>query len=169
MSRLAFFAAAVLVGLLSGCASYQLGEPSQLPYRTISVAPPKNLSTLPQFEAPLATAMRQSILQAGPIELANSAAADAVLELTIVEIKRDIAAVTAEDVGRGRKFELTVDLELTLREPFEGGQIYIDSRPFSVRQDIYSDSGLVDAEYQATPELSGDIAERVTEMVVDLW
>lgn len=169
MSRLAFFAAAVVFGLLGGCASYQLGEPTVLPYRTLTVAPPKNLSTLPQFEAPLASALRQSILQAGPVELASSGAADAVIELTVVEIKRDIAAVTAEDVGRGRKFELNVSLELTLREPVEGGQVYLDRRPFSVKQDIYSDRGLVDAEYQATPELSNVIAERAVEMIVDHW
>lgn len=169
MTRLASLAVSLFLLALSGCASYQLGETAALPYHSIYVAPPKNLSTLPQFEAPLAAALRQSLLQSGPVTLSGSAASDATLELTVVEIKRDIAAVTAEDVGRGRKFELTVSLELTLREPVEGGQIYIDSREFSVTQDVYSDSGLVDAEYQATPELSRIIAERATELVVDLW
>lgn len=155
--------------LLGGCASYQMGTPAALPYRTISIAPPINHSTLPQLEGPLNAALRQAIQQDGALSLATGSQSDATLVITILETRRNIAAVSAADVGRGRKFEFVVELELSLRKTNATGQHFIESRPLSVTQDIYADSGLVDAEYQAIPEISRKIATRVTETLVDLW
>ena len=155
--------------LLSGCASYQLGEPTQLPYRVLSVASPKNLSSLPNLEGALASALRQSILQAAPLELSQSTNHDAILELTILEAKRDIAAVTAEDVGRGRKFEFKIDFELSLRKTGAAEEYFIRSRIFTIKRDIFTESGLVDAEHQAGPEIAREAAVKTIEIITDLW
>ena len=155
--------------LLGGCASYHLGEPAALPYSSVAVSPPRNLSTLPQLEGPLNAALRQAIQQSGQLSLATGSSSDATLELTVLDARRKIAAVTSEDVGRGRKFELIVELELTLKQPGENGRAFIDSRKFSVTRDIFSDSGQINAEHQAIPEISSQIAERVAELLVDLW
>ncbi|EDY84476.1 hypothetical protein VDG1235_4107 [Verrucomicrobiia bacterium DG1235] len=155
--------------ILSGCATYQLGEPTELPYQSVSIAPPRNFSTLPQIEGPLNAALRHSLQRSGALSLASGSSADAILEITVLEARREIAAVSPQDVGRGRKFELIIDLELNLKQSAASEIFFIEGRKFSVKQDIFSDSGQVDAEYQAIPEISRQIAERATELLVDLW
>ncbi len=154
---------------LGACASYQMGAPADLPYRSIAVAPPKNHSTLPQIEGPLNAALRQAIQTSGELSLETEGASDATLQVSVLETRRHIAAVSASDVGRGRKFELTIELELSLQKGDGSGQYFFQSRPLTISQDIYADSGLVDAEHQAIPEISRQIANRVTETLVDLW
>lgn len=160
---------AIAALFLNGCASYQLGNTAALPYKSISVSPPVNLSSLPQVEGPLNAALRKAIQTNGSLTLATGGASDAVLELSLTETRRNIAAVSSSDVGRGRKFELVVDLELSLKKNDGSGQFFIQTRPLSITQDIYADSALVDAEYHAIPEISRKIADRVTESLVDLW
>src|SRR5690606_25886317 len=123
----------------------------------------------PQIEAPLTNALRKAIQQSTTLELASGSDSDAVLEITIVEAHRDIAAALAEDVGRARKFELTLDLSLSLRKPGETDDYFLQDRLFNVTQDIYTDSGQITAEYQATPELARTIATRAAEILEDLW
>ncbi|MDQ8179309.1 LptE family protein [Pelagicoccus sp. SDUM812005] len=154
---------------LGACASYQMGTSVELPYRSVSVAPPSNHSTLPQLEGPLNAALRQALQSSSELKLSTSDSADAILEVSVLEIRRDIAAVSASDVGRGRKFELSVDLELSLKKGDGSGQYFFKSRPLTLTQDIYTDSGLIDAEHQAVPEISRQIAARISESLVDLW
>ncbi|MDQ8185635.1 LPS assembly lipoprotein LptE [Pelagicoccus sp. SDUM812002] len=155
--------------LLGGCATYQMGNPVTLPYSSIYVAPPQNYSNLPQLEGPLNAALRQAIQSSGDLSLASGNTADATLEISILEIRRNIAAVSASDVGRGRKFEILVELEISLRKGDGSGQYFFESRPLSITQDVYTESGLVDAEYHAVPEISRQIADRVAQSLVDLW
>ena len=169
MRRLAALFTAFLISVLSGCSSYQLGNPSELPYRTVSVSAPKNSTELAQIEAPLNAALRNEILQSEALSLADSGSADAELELTILEVKRDIAGVMSDDVGRGRKFSLIVTVSLSLRDASQLDAYFIKGRQFEISQDVYNDSGLVNAEYQATPELSDKIATRSIEIIQDLW
>lgn len=154
---------------LGGCASYKMGSPTELPYKSISVSPPVNHSSLPQLEGPLNAALRNAIQADAAISLSTNEASDASLEVTVIESRRNIAAVNAADVGRGRKFELAVSLELSLKKEDGSGQYFFKDRPFEITQDIYADSGLVDAEYHAIPEISRKIAERATQSLVDLW
>lgn len=155
--------------LFGGCTAYQMGTPATLPYKSIAVAPPSNYSSLPQLEGPLNAALRKAIQSSGELALATNGDPDATLEVSVLEVRRDIAAVSASDVGRGRKFELSTKLEISLKKGDGTGQYYFQSRPLSITQDIYTESGLVDAEYQAVPEISRQIASRVAESLVDVW
>lgn len=161
----------LLVSLLglSGCASYQMGEPASLPYKRIAVGKTLNYSDLPQIATPLAAALRSEILKNGSLELVPESAADAVLDIAIVEAKRDLAAVQPEDVGRARKFELTLTFEVTLKDARDPSRIYLSGKSISLTQDIYTDSGQVTAEYQATPELAQRIASLTLQELVELW
>lgn len=160
----------VIVSLFLGaCASYQMGTSVDLPYKSIAVAPPKNFSSLPQIEGALNAALRHAIQTSSELTLASGESPDATLEVSILEIRRDIAAVSAADVGRGRKFELTAKLELSLKKADGSGQYFFQSRPLSTTQDIYTDSGLVDAEYQAVPQITREMANRISETLADLW
>lgn len=168
MRKIALFGALFTL-FLSGCASYQLGEPTSLPYKSIAVAAPRNSSTLPQLEAALTSATRSALQQSGALDLATGSTSDAVLLLHVLEVRREIAAVNSNDVGRGRKFELEIDVELTLENTASPNSPFIDRRLFTIKQDVFTDSGLVDAEYQAMPEISRLVAERATEILTDRW
>lgn len=156
--------------LLSGCATYQMGTSAQLPYQNIAVGAPRNFSSLPQIEGPLNAALRQAIQSSKPLAIASANEADAILEVTLLDIRRSTAAANPQDLGRGRKFTLVLQLEYSLRKPGDSEEVYFyRGRPLTITRDIYSDSGQVDAEYQAIPAISQEIAARVTEKLVDLW
>lgn len=160
------FAAAFTLG---GCASYRVGSPAELPYRAIRVAPAVNRSDLPQIEALLSSAMRHEIEQSSALELSTGGRADALLEISVLEAKREMVAVSPDDVGRARKFELTLLLSVSLRDTADSSKFYFRDRTITVTQDIYTDSGQITAEYQATPELARLAATQVSELIVDLW
>lgn len=169
MRSFALVASALATLLLASCASYQLGNPASLSYRSVHVAPPRNLSTLPQIEGAVNTALRKELAQSASLELASDSQSDVVLEITILDSKRRIAAVTADDVGRGRKFELSVDLALSLRRTGTPDDYLIRDRAFTVTQDVFTDSGQVNAEYQGTVEIARSIAVRAAEIIQDHW
>lgn len=154
---------------LSGCASYQLGQPRTAAYQAIYVAPARNQSALPQLEAPVNAAVRQALGRSEAFTLANEGDADAKLEIRLIEAKREMAAVLSEDVGRARKVQLVVEVAVDLKNASQPGSFYIRDRRFVITQDVFTDSGQVSAEYQAGPELADQIATRVTELLADTW
>ncbi|MDQ8201978.1 LPS assembly lipoprotein LptE [Pelagicoccus sp. SDUM812003] len=169
MPRIAVLFWALTLLSLSGCASYQLGSSTDLPYSVIRIDTPKNLTELAQVEAPLNAALREAVSRSATLQLNEGQRYDALLETTVIEAKREIAGVQSEDVGRGRKFELRITVSLSLRSSSQPDRFFIRDRQFEIRQDVYSDSGLVEAEYQAMPEISREIAERAVEIIEDLW
>lgn len=164
-----FLIALIALTALSGCASYKLGSSGKLEYSAIFVAPPRNLSTLPQLEGPTNAALRNAIEEASKLSIASRSSADAILELAIIHVDREIAAVSPNDVGRARKLEVSFEVQLTLRSTTAPDTYYIRERPFTVTIDIFTDSGQINAERAAIPEISRKIADRAAEIIQDAW
>lgn len=169
-----FFPSYLLLGLLaslSGCASYQLGQPGNTDaYESVYVTPIRNESTFPMLKSSLTASIRKAISDTGFLSIDSKANADAILETRVVSVKRDIAAVSSIDVGRGRKYELEFETLCTLYRK-NGGQlepVFVDRRILS-KQDIFADSGQVNAEHQAAPEIARTIGQRIAETLVDTW
>lgn len=157
--------------VLTGCASYQMGQPGDSDsYRSVYVKPVRNDSTYPMLKASLTASIRKSIADTGYLEVATSSSADTVLETRVLSVNREIAAVSSIDVGRGRKYELEFETLCSLYQKV-GGQLepVFVNRRILVKQDIFADSGQVNAEHQAGPEIARKIAQRVTESIVDTW
>ncbi len=173
MNRFRYTILPILGALLfSGCASYELGHPGsdQDSYKSVYVKPIRNDSTYPMLKASLTASIRRAIADTGFLELESAETAETVLETRVISVKREIAAVSSIDVGRGRKYELEFETLCSLYSQTENGlsPIFIDRRILS-KQDIFADGGQVDAEHQAGPEIARKIARRVAETVLDTW
>ncbi len=165
----AALASALLLCLLGGCATYQLGETANLEFRSVFVAPPANQTSLPQLAAPVAAAMRRSIEQSASLDLASRSDADAELRLRLVESGRERLAVQSQDLGRARKIDLQIEVSLSLLRSGSADQYIIRDRRFTISQEVYLDSGQIEAEAQATPELARKIAQAAADILLDPW
>ena len=164
---------AILAGicalLLSSCASYQVKDAGSPPYAKIFVKPIQNNSTFPVLEATLTSSIRKAIDDTGFLSIADENASDAFLLVVVDRVQRDTLAVQADDLGRGRKFELQFELTCSLFKDAEQTAAYFSDRPLVIRQDVFADSGQVNAEFQATPEVSRKIALKIANLLTDVW
>ena len=97
VAMLALFALA----FISGCNSYQLGNPVELPFESIYIKPVSNDSFAPQAQALLSTQIRDVFIRDGRTKLVTSReAADAVLLINLTDYKRYAAARQSEDTTR---------------------------------------------------------------------
>ena len=161
----------VALSALTSCATYQLGAPGNSEsFKTVYVKPVRNDSTFPMLKATLTASLRKSIQESGFLSNASEGEADTILETRVVSVKRDIAAVSSIDVGRGRKYELEFETLCTLYQSEDGQMkpLFTDRRVIA-QQDIFADSGQINAEHQAGPEIALKIARRISESVLDTW
>lgn len=161
-----------LLVVFSGCATYQLGEPGGTndAFQSVYVSPIRNESTFPMLKSSLTASIRKAISDTGFLSIGSQAGADAVLEIRVISVHRDIAAVSSIDVGRGRKYELEFQTVCSLyrRNGQQMEPVFVD-REIVTRQDIFADSGQVNAEHQAGPEIARKIGQRIAESLVDTW
>lgn len=160
-----------------GCASYNLGSPSEQAYSTVFVRPVINDTTFPLLESSLTSSTRKAINETGILRSDDKQKADTSLKVEILNLNRDIAAIQASDLGRGKKFELEMMVSMSLYEGTSDQSPIFENRTFQISQDIFADSDIetdalinqVDAENQATPELSRKIAQRIAEALTESW
>jgi len=162
--------------LLSGC-GYQLGTPQAAPlaFSTLYVAPVKMRALIPQADAILTGALREHFSRDGRVALAaHPDTADAILEITIRNYRRETATADPADTGLARKFTIVLLAEATLRagaaDTATGtGKTYFTARPIEVRRDIFADDGQQQAEYQILPIIARDLADKALHAVLDTW
>lgn len=157
-----------LVCVLAGCSHYRLGTDTAIAFRTIYVEPVANKSSLPQAREIVSTQVREAFLRDGRVALANSASeAEATLSVTIVDFRRDVAAVRENDTGLARKFDLTVEVDCTLKK--RDGTVLFDRRRIVARREAFTDSGQLQSEYQTLPLLAEVLAGKITHAALDVW
>lgn len=165
----AFLAWLLLALLASGCAHYRLGTGSAPAFRSLHVAPADSRIALPQGAALLSTRLREALLRDARVELRpDPGSAEAALTLTLVDYRREIAAARADDTGLARKFNVTLTAACTLRDPRTGRSLWTDRR-ISVRREVFTDSGQLQAEYQNLALLTEALAARITSDLVETW
>ena len=161
-------AAGLAAWLLGGCAGYTLGDAGELPFRSIHVAPPVNTSLAPQAAALLGSAIAGEIDRSGRATISSPSNADAELRVTILQLRREISADRADDTGLARKWRVILDAEFSLVEVGSGRE-WVSRRPVTAFDEVYSDSGHVDAEYQNMPVLTSRLAEVIAREVLAVW
>jgi hypothetical protein len=155
--------------LLPGCAGYQLGAGSQPRFATLFIAPVKTETLIPQARELVTTQLRQTFLRDGRVRLVDSAAqADAVLQVTLTGYDRSVAVTRQDDTGLARRFDVTLRAHATLTDTRSRQPLFSD-RPLAARRGIFTDSGLVNAEYQGLPLLAEQLAREATHAVLDTW
>lgn len=168
-SLLAGLAVVGAAALLVGCANYRLGTGGDPGFRSVYVEPVTNKTLVPQAQAIVSTHVREAFARDGRVQLANSAAgADATLVIVISEYRREIAAVREGDTGLARKFNVTLGVTATLRDNRTTRPIF-ENRPVNAVREVFTDSGLLQSEYQTIPLLAEALAKKVVHTSLDVW
>lgn len=166
--------------LAQGCANYRLGTGADPSFTTLYIEPAKNKTTLAQSQALMSTFIREAFVRDGRVTVVDRASdADATLEVTIVNYRRDNAANREDDVGLARKFTLHLRASCRLRDN-RTGRILFDGRIVEAQREAFTDNGLgsvpfgtsndqLQSEYNTLPLLADSLSDRVTHAVLDVW
>jgi hypothetical protein len=164
----------------AGCSHYRLGAGPGPAFATLYVVPAKNKTTIAQSQQILSTMIREAFIKDGRVELVNSEAdADASLEITLVNYRRENAANREDDNGLARKFTLHLTAAMSLRDN-RSGKMLFDKRIVEVQREAFVDNGLgnvpfgsandqLQSEYNTYPLLADQLASRATHAVLDVW
>jgi outer membrane lipopolysaccharide assembly protein LptE/RlpB len=158
-----------LLGFITGCSNYQLGTGATAKFRSIYVAPVKSDALIPQARVLVATQVREALLRDGRVTLADSPEqADAVLTIVLSSYNRQVVVSLQDDTGRARRFEVTLLAHATLVDT-RTKQPYFTQRPLEAKRGVFTDSGLVPAEYEGLPLLAETLASETVHAVLDTW
>ena len=172
--------AMLTVAFMSGCKSYQFGNPVGLPFESIYIKPVANDSFAPQAQALLSTQIRDAFIRDGRAKLVTSRkAADAVLIVNLTEYNRRAAARQSVDTAVAASFSLVLAVEVSLfnqnkKEYYfqeriiqESSNAYVDD-PYATPGTIQTQDFL-QTEYQAMPSITRDLARRIADEVLYPW
>lgn len=169
-----------VVGFLSGCKSYQFGNPTELPFKSIYIQPVTNGSFAPQAQALLSSQIREAFIRDGRTQVVTSEdEADAVLLVNLTEYGRTAAARQSDDTVLARDFDLALTAKVSLFDQNKG-DYYFQGRELRERSNAYADNPYADsgtlptqdflqAEYQAMPRLTRDLARKIADEVLSPW
>ena len=167
LSRLLPFCGVAL--LLAGCSGYQLGTGARQKFSTLFVAPVASTTLIPQAQVLVTTQLREAFAKDGRVTLVDSPAeADAVLQVTLSGYDRAVAVARQDDTGLARRFDVSLRARATLTDN-RTKQVYFAERPLLAKRGVFTDSGLVPAEYQALPLLAEQLATGTLHAVLDTW
>ncbi len=158
----------LVAALLGGCSSYQLGDAASLPFSSIHVEPPLNTSSAPQAAALVGSALVRQLDRSGRVATAPASSAQAAVTITLVNLRREPTIARAEDTGLARRWRVTLEAEVTLIDT-RTDTAYFTKRTVSAFDEVYSDSGLVTAEYQNMPLLASRLAEAIAQEITAVW
>ncbi|MDQ8193131.1 LPS assembly lipoprotein LptE [Coraliomargarita sp. SDUM461004] len=164
----------------SACKSYQLGNPTELPFKTIYIKPVSNDSFAPQAQALLSTQIRSTFIRDGRTQLVTSAeTADAVLLVNLTEYQRAAAATRSDDTATAADFDLTLSAEVSLFNQNKGDYFFqeriIEETSHAYVSNPYQSAtspetqDFLQSEYQAMSLLTRDLARKITDEVLSPW
>ena len=166
--------------LAQGCANYRLGSGADPSFATLYIEPAKNKTTMAQAQALMSTQIREAFVRDGRVTIVDSPAdADATLEVTFVNYRRENAANREDDVGLARKFTLHLGVSCRLRDN-RSGRMLFDGRIIEVQREAFTDNGLgsvpfgasndqLQSEYNTLPLLASSLSDKLTHAVLDVW
>jgi hypothetical protein len=166
--------------LTQGCAHYKLGSGPAPSFSTLYVEMAKNKTTLAQSQMLTTTMIREAFIRDGRVEVVGSKAdADATLEVSLDNYRRENAGNREDDNGLARKFTLRLRASCSLRDNRTGRMLF-DGRMVEVQREAFTDNGLgsvpfgtsndqLQSEYNTLPLLSDQLAIKVTHAVLDVW
>lgn len=163
--------ALLLTSLLGGCASYKLGSPGTLPFRTLHVALAEDRSYTPQVRALLTAQIIEELNRSGRVQVvADANAAEARLRITLTEVQRETSVTQANDSGRPLKLERRFTARLRLQDA-AGKQLWLDDAEVSTDRFVLllPGSGLANAEFAELPVATRALAQETARAVLGVW
>ena len=167
----------MLVLFMAGCQSYQLGDPAQLDFKSIYIKPVTNDSFAPQVQALLSSKIRELFIRDSRTRMVNDQReADVILFVNLISYNRDKAARRSNDTVLARNFDLNLNAEISLFDQNSGSYLFED-RVLTQTYSTYTDNpyeqvqvpSLVQAEYQAMPNLARKLARKIADEVLSPW
>ncbi len=153
----------------TSCSNYQLGTGAKTKFSTLFIAPVSSKVVIPQAQALITTQLREAFIRDGRVSLADSPeAADAVLTISLTGYDRTVAVSRADDTGLARRFDVTLQAQATLVDN-QNKKTYFAERPLRATRGVFTDSGLVPAEYENMPLLAEQLAKETVHAVLDVW
>lgn len=154
---------------LAGCAHYRLGPGAAPKFSTLFIAPVTTATLIPQARELVTIQLREAFIRDGRVTLVDSPAqADAVLQLSLDGYDRTVAVSRQDDTGLARRFDVTLRARATLTDQ-RTQQPLFTKRPLTAKRGVFTDSGLVPAEYQNLPLLAEQLATEAAHAVLDTW
>ncbi|MGZ0655791.1 LPS assembly lipoprotein LptE [Coraliomargarita sp. W4R53] len=168
------------IAFISGCKSYQFGNPAELPFQSIYIKPVSNNSFAPQAQALLSTQIRDAFIRDGRTKLVTSEeAADVVLLVNLTEYNRSAAARQSDDTVVAADFDLTLFAEVSLYNQNKGDYLFQDrvlretsnayvNNPYTTGS-TNNTQDFLQSEYQAMSILTRDLARKIADEVLSPW
>ena len=104
---LLFLSTILVLGLLSGCANYQLGSPAEIPFKSLYIKPATNHSFAPQAQPIISAQLRETFIRDARVRLvAHEQDAEAVLYVDLAEYDSNAAARNSNDTVRANSFNI---------------------------------------------------------------
>ena len=161
--------AGLCIFLSASCANYQLGTEAKVKFATLFISPVASKTVIPQAQVLVTTQLREAFIRDGRVALVDSAeAADAVLQVSLVGYDRTVAVSRADDTGLARRFDLNLQAQATLTDN-HNKKTYFAERTLNAKRGVFTDSGLVPAEYETLPLLAEQLANEAVHAVLDVW
>lgn len=165
---------------IGGCKSYQLGSPTELPFKTIYIKPVNNDSYAPQAQVLLSASIREAFIEDGRTQIVtNEEDADVVLLVNITEYRRIGAARQSVDTRLSSSFDLILESEISLFNQNKGDYYFIEREVFETTNAFianpYADpaqkntQGFLQSEYNSMPRLTRDLARKIADEVLSPW
>lgn len=151
--------------VLSGC-GYHLGTEVEMPFSSITIEPVRNESFAPQMQAEIHRQLADAFASEPGLHLVPSGG-QAHIKVTLVEYRRDVAAVNPADTASAASYRVTLTAKATLLD--SGGRVLFRDRQFSATLPAYAANGFSRTEYQTLPLLSRELARNIKDSAVDVW
>lgn len=159
--------AVITLVFLLGCASYQAGDGSVVPFSSIKIDPVVNESLAPQINQVMNHDLREAFIHKSGLQV-DTTSPDAQLSVTLTTYNRETIATNSQDTGLARKYELTLTASCYLIDLNESKPLF-SAREVTATVDIFLDAGQTQAETNAIPILSKKLSEAIANEVLQVW
>jgi hypothetical protein len=162
---------ALVALLFAGCAGYHIGpiRPKWMDgVQTVAVPTFENETLMPRLEVLAADSLIAQLQQDGTFQVATSDTADAVVQGSVIDIRRHGARSTRSDVLKQREYTLTVTLRYTVTRR-STGELLAKGKSSGVTSFFVSGNDLNQDERQAIPLALSDAALHLVSHLSEGW
>jgi len=150
----------------AGCASYHLGDPNEPRVENLRLLPLVDRAGTPQIRSQLQRDLAEAFLQTGTMTLSQSTNRPT-LEVVLTDWSQRERTTRSDDTGRAFSVEMRLQAEVTLRDT--DGTLLLNAVPVRAETTVFATNSLIDAQFQATPQLTAELAQRIAQLVAHPW
>jgi hypothetical protein len=156
---------------LNGCAGYRVGNiqgAEMAGVKTIYVPMAKNQSLESGMPGMVTQAVLRRIDNDGTYRSGRSGEADAVLEITVVQVRREPLRSSRSNVVLTEEYELVIEAEATLTN-LKSGQRIFQNKIVTGKTAYYAQNNLQESERQAIPLAADNLAYNIVKLAAEGW